>query len=252
MSQVSSSVPVTDLLRAVDLTGVLANAVLGGVIARRSKLDPVGFATLALLSGLGGGLIRDVLLQHGVPIALTDYAYPLTAFAGAALALLLQVEGRLWDWVWPVIDALALGCWAAAGAQKTLDDGLGWLPAVLLGTITAVGGGAVRDIVLRRIPAVLGGNTLYATCAVAASAVLVIFYENGYPTAGTLTSLAVGAGLCLVARWRGWILPSGDAWSPLRVVPENYRLRHRRRSLDEGDAHPAKDGNDDIEKKDGL
>ena len=137
-----SNVVVTELFRGLDLSGVFANAVLGGVIARRVKLDPVGFAVLAVLSGLGGGLIRDTLLQHGTPIALTDYSYMLTAFAGAALAFLLSVEGRVWNWVWPVIDALALGCWAATGAQKTLAVGLGWLPALLLGTITAVGGGA--------------------------------------------------------------------------------------------------------------
>jgi len=222
-----ADVAVTDLFRALDLTGVFANAVLGGVIARRERLDPVGFLTLAVLSGLGGGLIRDTLLQHGTPVALTDYAYLLTAFGGALLTFMVRVEGRLWDHAWPVIDALALGCWAAAGAQKTLDVGLGWLPALLLGTITAVGGGAVRDIVLRRVPAVLGGNTLYATCAITASGVLVILYENGYPTAGTLAALVVGAGLCLVARWRGWILPSADAWSPARVVPARYRIRRR-------------------------
>jgi len=223
---------VTDLLRALDLGGVLANAVLAGVIARRERLDPVGFAVLAVMSGLGGGLIRDTLLQHGTPVALTDYAYLLTAFAGAALSFLVRVEGRLWDGVWPVIDALALGCWAAAGTQKTLDFGLGWLPAVLLGTITAVGGGAVRDIVLRRVPVVLGGNTLYATCAAAASGVLVILYDTGYPAAGSLAALAVGAGLCLLARWRGWILPSADAWSPERVVPARYRAHRHPGTLD--------------------
>ena len=69
---------------------------------------------------------------------------------------------------WPLIDALALGCWAAAGAEKTLAFGLGWLPAALLGTITAVGGGFVRDIVLRRIPGIsLGRQHVYATCALA-------------------------------------------------------------------------------------
>lgn len=230
------NVPVTDLFRALDLTGVFANAVLGGVIARRAKLDPVGFLVLAVLSGLGGGIIRDTLLQHGTPIALTDYAYMLTAFGGAALTFLVRVEGRLWLRVWPVVDALALGCWAAAGAQKTLDAGLGWLPAVLLGTITAVGGGAVRDIVLRRVPAVLGGNTLYATCAVAASAVLVALYYQGLPTAGSLAALVVGAGLCLLARWRGWMLPDADAWSPTRVVTARYRARRQRSSLD-GDVH---------------
>ncbi len=242
----ANDVVVSDVLRALDLTGVFANAMLGGVIARRATLDPVGFAVLAVLSGLGGGLLRDTLLQRGTPVALTDYAYLLTAFGGAALAFALQVQGRLWNRLWPVIDALALGCWAAAGAQKTLDFGLGWLPAVLLGTMTAVGGGAVRDVVLRRVPAILGGNTLYATSAAAASGALVILYESGYRTAGSLAALAVGAGLCLLARWRGWILPNADAWSPARVVPARYRPGKRRTTLDGGDTADDSDTvNDD-------
>jgi uncharacterized membrane protein YeiH len=227
-----SGLPVTDLFRVLDLTGVFANAVLGGVIARRTKLDPVGFLVLAVLSGLGGGILRDTLLQHGTPVALTDYAYMSTAFAGAVLAFVARVEGRWWDRTYPVIDALALGCWAAAGAQRTLDAGLGWLPAVLLGTITAVGGGAIRDIVLQRTPAVLGGNTLYATCAAAASGVLVVLYEQGYQVAGSLAALVVGAGLCLLARWRGWMLPDADAWSPPKVVPTRYLARRHPSRLD--------------------
>jgi uncharacterized membrane protein YeiH len=240
--QPMSNVVVNDLFRVLDLSGVFANAILGGVIARRTGLDPIGFLVLAVLSGLGGGLIRDTLLQHGTPIALTDYAYLLTAFAGAALAFLLSVEGRMWNWVWPVVDALALGCWAATGAQKTLSVGLGWLPAVLLGAITAVGGGAVRDIVMRQVPAILGGNTLYATCALLASGTLVLLQYNGYPTAGLLTALVVGAGLCLLARWRGWILPSADSWSPSRVVPARYRA-HRHGSTLDSDA-PGATGTD--------
>lgn len=219
--------PVTDLFRALDLTGVFANAMLGGVIARREKLDPVGFAVLAVLSGLGGGMIRDTFLQHGVPVALTDYTYVLTALGGAALTFLVRVEGRIWNKVWPLIDALALGCWAATGAEKTLGYGLGWLAAVLLGTITAVGGGATRDVVLRRVPAVLGGNTLYATCAATASGVLVILYDLGYQTLGSLSALVIGTGLCLLARWRGWILPGADAWSPVNIVPARFRPNHR-------------------------
>ena len=225
---------VDDVFRALDLVGVFANAVLGGVIARRERLDPIGFATLAVLSGLGGGIIRDVLLQHGPPVALTDYAYLATAFAGAAATYLVTVEGRLWDRVWPVVDAVALGCWASAGATKTLAVGLGWLPAVLLGVVTAVGGGAVRDIVLRRVPGVLGGNTLYATAALAGAGTLVLLRQAGLPTVGSLVGLAVGAGVCLLARWRGWILPSADAWSPARVVPQRYRGRLRRRGVGRG------------------
>lgn len=224
---------VTEVFRVLDLSGVFANAVLGGLIARQEKLDPIGFATLAVLSGLGGGVLRDVLLQHGPPVALTDYAYLLTAFAGAAVSYVANLDGVTWSRVWPVVDAVALGCWASTGAVKTLAVGLGWLPAVLLGVITAVGGGAVRDVVLRRVPGVLGGNTLYATAAIAASGVLVLFAERGHVTAGSVAGLLVGAGLCLVARSRGWILPGADAWSPGRVVPARYRKRIKRRI-----AHP--------------
>jgi uncharacterized membrane protein YeiH len=158
-------------------------------------------------------------------VALTDYAYLLTAFAGAAVSYVVRLSGPVWDRIWPVVDAVALGTWAASGAQKTLGVGLGWLPAILLGTITAVGGGAVRDVVLRRIPEILGGNTLYATCAIAGSSVLVLLSQLGHPTIGLVTSAVVGAGLCLIARWRGWILSSADAWSPTRMIPASARAR---------------------------
>lgn len=206
---------IDELFRAVDLLGVLANAVLGGVLARQSRLDPIGMATLAILSGLGGGLIRDTLLQRGTPVALTDYAYVLTALGGALIAFLLRVEGRLWDRTYPFVDALALGCWAAAGAQKTLEAGLGWLPAVLLGTITAVGGGTVRDLVLRRMPGIFGGP-LYATSALVASGVMVLLYRLGHPSLGLGVTTLVGAGLTLLARWRGWRLPEPPGWRPRR------------------------------------
>lgn len=207
-----------DLFRAVDLTGVFGNALLGGVVARKEKLDPVGFAALAVLSGLGGGMIRDTLLQRGTPVALTDYAYLLTALAGAAFAFAFRVEGRVWNWVWPVVDALALGCWAATGAYKTLAVGLGWLAALLLGTISAVGGGATRDIVMRRVPGIFGGNTLYATCALAASGALVLFDYRDHPTPGLLVGALTGTVLCWLAQWRGWMLPAVGAWSPATIL----------------------------------
>ena len=225
--------PVGDAFRVVDLVGVFANAMLGGVIARAERLDLVGFATLAILSGLGGGMIRDVLLQQGPPLALVDPAYLVTALAGATLTFLLTVEGKVWESVWPLLDAMALGSWAAAGALRTLSFGFEWVPAILLGTITAVGGGALRDVVLRRTPTVLGGNTLYATCAVAAAGVMVLCVQAGQPDIGLVVATAVGAGLSLLARRYGWILPTGDAWSPKQVVPRRARsvIRARRATL---------------------
>ena len=75
------------VFRAVDLAGVFVNAVLGGAIARSLKLDIIGFLVLAVLSGLGGGMIRDVLLQNGRPVALSDPTYLITALIGTGLML---------------------------------------------------------------------------------------------------------------------------------------------------------------------
>lgn len=220
-----SDAVVQDLFTGVDLTGVLTNAVLGGVIARSERLDPVGFVTLAILSGLGGGLIRDTLLQHGTPVALTDPAYIPTAVAGAVIAYFLRVQGPLWNKSFPFVDALALGTWAATGAQKTLGDGLYWLAALLLGTVTAVGGGMTRDIFLRRIPQIFGGNTLYATPALLASGVMVVFYKLGQPSLGLVLATVTGAALTLLARWRGWQLPEAYVWQVSGAWPRAARLR---------------------------
>ncbi|GAA3511221.1 trimeric intracellular cation channel family protein [Actinocatenispora rupis] len=201
-----------EVTRAIDLAGVFASAILGGAVAARERLDVIGFVTLAVISGVGGGLIRDTLLQHGTPVALTDYAYLLTALAGAGVAFLLRIEGRGWNVALLGADALALGFWAAAGAQKTLQVGLGWLPAVLLGTITAVGGGATRDVMMRQVPAIFGG-TIYATAALAASGIVVACTKLGVPTVGLVAGIVLGAGLRLLSVRYNWTLPKGRNWS---------------------------------------
>ena len=211
-----------DIVRTVDLIGVAVNGLLGAEIARRERLDPVGFAVLAILSGLGGGMIRDTLLQQGTPVALTDSWYLVVAIAAAAVGYTLQFEGRLWNRVYPALDGLALGTWAAVGTQKSLSAGLGWLPSLLLGTITAVGGGMVRDVVLARRPAFLGGNTLYATCAIIASGVAIML--NGLVTAevGVLAATAVGAPMVLIAKARGWTLPGESARVGVQAIKRRY------------------------------
>ena len=229
---------VPELFRVLDLTGVFANALLGGAVARAFRFDLVGFSVLAIVSGLGGGIIRDTLLQAGPPVALTDYRYLTVALIGAVVAFAVRFEGRGWDRVFPYVDALALGCWAAAGAQKTLGVGLGWLPAIGLGAVTAVGGGAMRDLLLRRVPAVFGGNALYAAVAVAASAVMVVASGAGSPTIGIIAAIVLSLGLRYGAVKRGWGLPNGREWQPKstlgsllqrgrRLRPDAIRLLRR-------------------------
>lgn len=215
---------------AVDLMGVLANGVLGGAVARQLKFDLVGFTVLAVVSGLGGGMLRDILLQAGPPVALTNSAYLATAIAGAVIAFFLHLQGTWTNRVLIVADALSLGCWAATGTAKALAAGLPWLPAVMLGVITAVGGGMIRDIAVGRVPMVFGGNTLYATGALIGSIEMAVLFRLGLPSWGMAAAILTAATLTVVARRRGWRLPAADEWSvrlPLRDWPRPRLWRGR-------------------------
>ncbi len=212
------------VVRFVDLLGVLINGILGGQLARRKQFDAVGFAVLAVLSGLGGGMVRDVLLQAGQPIALTDPWYLPTALVGAAVALLWKLESRPWRVVMIIADGTALGCWAATGVLKALGAGLAVVPAVLMGLITAVGGGMIRDVCAGNVPRVFGGNTLYATPALASAALMVVLARSGHPTVGMGVSILVGMALTVIAHHRRWMLPQDADWTLALTSAQLRRL----------------------------
>ncbi|MEU6785606.1 TRIC cation channel family protein [Nonomuraea angiospora] len=232
---------VETITTVLDLVGVFINSLLGGSVARRLELDLFGYVVIGVVSGLGGGLIRDVLLQHGPPLALTNPLYIPIALAGAGAAFLLKFTERDWNRLFYVLDAIALCVWAVAGAQRTLAVGLGWLPAILLGTTTAVGGGATRDLLVQRVPAVFGGNGLYASVAALVAALQVICSALGAPTVvGTSVGVVVGTALRLVAYRRGWELPGGLEWEARDVIgkavhPPLRRDRRRDRRRDGDD-----------------
>lgn len=218
------------LTTILDLLGVFANGLLGGAVARRQGMDLFGFGAMGLISGLGGGVIRDVLLQHGPPAALVHPAYIPTALAGAGIAFVMHIEHKAWDWVFMLVDAAAISLWATAGALITLSAGLGWLPAVLLGTITAIGGGVTREVMLQRVPTVFTEGPLYATVAMFVAAVQVLFAKTlgVHDTTGTLTAIAGGFVLRLVAYQRGWRLPRGLEWEARKIVSRSARVSDSR------------------------
>ena len=158
------------VFRVIDLTGVFCGGCLGGTVARRHKFDFVGFLILGISTALGGGVLRDIMLNL-TPIALTNGSYLIAAVCGVFISMVLRIDDRkFWINLFSVIDALTVGSWAATGASKTLAAGLGVGPALLLGVVTAIGGGIIRDVLVGRTPEVFGGNTLYATPALAGAA----------------------------------------------------------------------------------
>ncbi|WP_327241978.1 trimeric intracellular cation channel family protein [Streptomyces sp. NBC_01320] len=229
--------------RYLDLAGVFSCALLGGAVARTAGLDLFGFLVVGIISGLGGGMIRDVLLQHGTPVALTDYAYLLTAVAGSVVVFLIKISEESWNRLFTALDAAVIGFWAVTGANKTLAVGLGWLPAILLGTLTAVGGGALRDVILGRVPAVFGRNGLYATVAVAVAGVTVLCSYLGVPRVGVGLGIALALVLRLTAVHYGWNLPNSLEWQPHSKLASAARRRSgpATQNGEEDQSHPPKE-----------
>ncbi|MEJ2871906.1 TRIC cation channel family protein [Actinomycetospora sp. OC33-EN08] len=184
----------------LDLLGTFAFALNGALTAvRAARLDIVGVVTLGMITALGGGILRDVLLGALPPATFNDWRYLATAAVGGLVAF--GVSGRFDRAATPiaVFDALGLSLFAVTGAAKAMSLGAGVGQSVLLGTITAVGGGTIRDVLVRRVPSVLSSE-LYAIPALVGAAVVVVAARLG--DTGTLWAV-VGAGACLTIRLLG-------------------------------------------------
>lgn len=215
------------LLRALDLIGVVVMGVTGGALASRLRFDAVGFAVIGIVSGLGGGILRDLILNESVPAAFSGPWYLVCALSGAAFSYVVAAEGRSLRRAMTVLDALALGLWAAAGTAKSLGAGLDVLPAVLLGVVSAVGGGAIRDVMVGRIPAIFGGSPLYATTALVTAVGTWAVLALQWPTWMILVAVALGSGLAVISAWRQWGLPRHQEWQVTLSAPQLKALVRR-------------------------
>lgn len=187
---------------ALDVIGVFVFALSGGLVALRAQLDLFGVLVLAWVTGLGGGIIRDVLLGATPPVGITDWRLVATgllaglivfAFHGRLRGLAARRPRRtgLVTRLVKLLDAVGLGVFAVAGAVKALDLGSPWLAAIVVGGVTAVGGGVIRDVLVGQVPEVLQ-RELYAVPAFAGAALVVLLDHLGLLTSMT-TWLCVAA-----------------------------------------------------------
>lgn len=201
------------LLTVLDLTGIFVFAISGGLVGVRKQLDVFGVLVLAAATGLGGGFVRDVLIGDVPPAALADWRYlAVPVAAGLVTFWFHPALGRMERLV-TVFDAFGLGLFCVAGALKALDYGLGPVPAALMGVVTAVGGGVVRDLLAGRVPVVLRSE-LYATPALVGAAVAVVGQLSALPTwSFAVPSAVLATTWRLISVWRGWHAPrpSGSA-----------------------------------------
>jgi uncharacterized membrane protein YeiH len=201
-------------LVVLDLLGIFVFAISGALVGVRKGFDVFGVLVLAGTTGLGGGFLRDVLIDATPPAALADWRYLLVPFGAGLITFSFHPTlGRL-ERVVNVFDAFGLSLFCVTGALKAVEYGLGPVPAALMGMLTGIGGGMLRDLLAGRPPDVFSGN-LYATPALAGAAIAVALDHAGLPFA-----LVAGAGFgsCLVLRLLAIVL---DLRAPKPRGPSN-------------------------------
>jgi uncharacterized membrane protein YeiH len=191
------------VLVVLDLVGTFAFALNGALTAvRAANVDVVGVVTLGVITAVGGGIVRDVLLGALPPATFVDWRYLAVAAAGGLLAFffsrrLTRLAGSI-----DVLDAAGLSLFAVTGAGKALELGVGPLQAVILGTVTAVGGGTLRDVLIQRVPGVLSSG-LYAIPAAVGAGLVVIATSAGVDRVLGLPAALGAAGVCFLIRMAG-------------------------------------------------
>jgi uncharacterized membrane protein YeiH len=196
------------LLLFTDLAGTLLLGIEGANQAISGNLDFLGVMVLAFATALAGGIIRDLLIGAVPPDSLQDWRYAAAAFLGGGMTFFMHhfVQAIPPNAIM-VLDAAGLAFLAVAGTQKALDYKMHPLIAVLLGTVTGVGGGALGEMMLARVPEVLRAD-IYATAALVGAAAMVIARKLKLPA--TWAAL-LGGTVCFLLRvisvWQHWNLP---------------------------------------------
>ncbi|SER93224.1 Uncharacterized membrane protein YeiH [Pedococcus cremeus] len=166
----------TDLQLALDLVGVFVFALTGGLVAVKKRLDLFGVLVLAAAAALGGGVLRDLLIGDTPPVGISDWRLLGTAVLAGLVTFVFHPGVERISKVVRVLDAAGLATFAIGGSLKALGAGVSPLAAVVIGCITAVGGGMVRDVLAGQVPEVLR-REMYALPALLGSTVLVAAHQ---------------------------------------------------------------------------
>ncbi|MBT8159164.1 trimeric intracellular cation channel family protein [Arthrobacter sp. GN70] len=192
----------------LDLAGVLFFAVSGSLLAAKKQFDILGSALLASLVALGGGVIRDIIINAGPPAAFTNPVYLLPPLFAAALVYFLFSSIQRFTSLLTLFDAGGLALFCITGTLKALGAGLNPVAAVVLGVTTAVGGGLLRDITANEIPALFNARDLYALPAFAGATLTAVLWSVGAFNGLTAVLVAVLVFAFRVVAWRrAWRVP---------------------------------------------
>ena len=230
-------IPLWADLTAVGLGGVQGALFASGFVGQR-RLDFLGVAIIGILVGMGGGLIRDLLLNTELATLQSNW-YLLTALGASLVGMLLAGLFQRLNAVIVALDALVIGMFAAFGTAKALGLGMPAVPAVFVGVCAAVGGGIIRDIAMGLPIAIMHVGSLYAVAAGAGCVVLTVSFSLGAPlTAAAIIAVAVTTVIRLLAVVFDISLPEQRALYRRKVAVETSAITvvGGTRAADNGDA----------------
>ena len=197
-----------DMLEVFDLIGTVAFAVLGAQAGVERRMDLFGVLLLAVMTAVGGGIVRDVVVANTPPMAFRNPLYVAVSLASAIVAIIARRSLSRFSTTILVCDAIGLGAFAATGADMAADLGHNNLLTVsFLAVVTAVGGGVLRDLCIRRVPGVLY-KEIYATAALAGAAAYYLAYPHLGSNASLYICFIVTTVLRLLALRYRWTLPT--------------------------------------------
>ncbi|MEV0647168.1 TRIC cation channel family protein [Phytomonospora sp. NPDC050363] len=206
----------------VDLTAVGVTSAQGALVAGqdpgRDRLDFIGVIFIGIAAGLGGGLIRDILLSR-VPAALTTNSYLATAILAALVGMLFAAPVRRLAPVIVLVDAFALGLYLIVGMTTAAGAGLGTIPMIFIGVLASTGGGLVRDLLSGAPIALVQGGSFYVTAALGGA--LLFLAVKPFTNIGAASVCALTATLLLrvASLWFGWNSPRPQ------TLPVDLRFR---------------------------
>ena len=203
-------IEIAGLLLTLDLAGTAVFAISGAAVGVKHGLDVFGVCVLAFVAGNAGGMLRDVLIGAIPPVAFSGWQYVTVSLLAGVVTFIWHPRLERLHTPILIFDAVGLGLFSVSGTQKALAFGANPMVAALLGMLTGIGGGMIRDVLVREIPTVLRKD-LYALAALAGAGVVVAAPAlHLRPTPATVAGAMLCVGLRLVAIRRGWGLPTAD------------------------------------------
>nr|WP_246242133.1 TRIC cation channel family protein [Flexivirga aerilata] len=196
------------MLSVLNFAGIAVFAASGALLGVRRRLDLFGIWVVAVLTGVGGGVVRDVFLGIHPPTAIEDWRLIATASGAALVVFEFHPQFSALRRSVLILDALGMGLFASTGALTALQHHASGFAAVLIGITTAVGGGVLRDVLVNEVPLLVQQRDLYAVPAMAGATVLVLMEHTGISDGQSLIfGTVLASGFRLIALRLDWRLP---------------------------------------------